>query len=108
MIGNKVQPIPHLDAPSSHGQPLPANLRHDMETSFGVDLSDVKVHVGHEATLLGAQSFSTRDEVFLAPAQEFLMRHEVMHVIQQRAVTAESSSGIAEGLVEVSQNGETE
>ncbi|PYT31502.1 MAG: hypothetical protein DMG58_12170 [Acidobacteria bacterium] len=42
----------------SAGQPIPPSLRHNMEAAFGQDFSDVRVHHGHEATILGAQSFT--------------------------------------------------
>lgn len=102
----KVQPTPQLNAPSSKGQPLPANLRHNLEAEFGVDLSALKVHVGHEATMLGAEAYSTGDNIFLAPAQEHHLPHEAAHVVQQRTGIS-NQTNIAKGLVEVEQNGQT-
>ena len=50
--GERVQPVPPQ---LSAGQPIPPSLRHNLEASFGEDFSDVRVHHGHEATILGAE-----------------------------------------------------
>lgn len=97
---NNVHLMPHSDAPSSQGNPLPANLQHNLESAHGVNLSDVKVHVGHEATLIGAKAFTQGSDIHLAPGQEQHLPHEAWHVAQQKQGRVESST-LAEGLVEV-------
>ena len=88
----------------SKGEPMSPPVRHKMESSLGADLSDVRVHLGHEATLLGATAYSTGSKIFFAPGQyqphetagEQLLAHELAHVIQQ---TNSRVSSLAPGLV---------
>ena len=89
--------VEHIDVPDdlsrqSESQPLPASLQHQFEASFGQDLSEVRVHQGHAAVLLQAESFSRGDNLFFAPGLyqphtgpgDTLIAHELAHVIQQR------------------------
>jgi hypothetical protein len=77
----------------SEGSPLPDSLRHNLETAFGADFSTVRVHEGHEATMLGAQAFTQGGHIHFAPGlyQPFseagrdLLGHELTHVVQQGA-----------------------
>ena len=97
---DKIQPIPVLNAPSQKGQPLPVNLRHNLEANHGVDLSDVKYHIGHEATMLGANAFTTGTDIHLAPGNERHLPHEAWHVVQQIQGRVKPPV-LAEGLVQV-------
>jgi hypothetical protein len=72
---------------------LPPSLKHNFEAQFGTDLSEVRVHQGHAATLKGgAQSFSTGNDIYFAPGAysphsdegRQLLGHELTHVVQQR------------------------
>jgi len=79
------------------GSPLDALLRQDMETRFGHDFSQVRVHQGaaadQSARDVGAQAYTVgRDIVFgagqFAPASgagRRLLAHELTHTIQQVA-----------------------
>jgi hypothetical protein len=72
-----------------------------MEALFGEDFSDVRVHVGPEATALGAQAFATGRELYFAPGRyrpwsrsgRRLLAHELTHVVQQRAGRVRASAG---------------
>ncbi|HEX7795000.1 MAG TPA: DUF4157 domain-containing protein [Vicinamibacterales bacterium] len=84
---------------NSHGRPLDDGTRAFFEPRFGQDLSDVRIHTGHDASrsarALGADAFTVgRDIVFgegqYAPQTESgkqLVAHELVHTIQQRAAS---------------------
>jgi hypothetical protein len=63
-----------------------------METAFGTDFSDIRVHIGHEATSLGAIAYTWGSNIHFAPGQysphtiqgQKLLGHELWHVVQQR------------------------
>lgn len=85
MFGSPVQP-------KSAGKRMPGDVSKKMESSFGEDLSDVRVHEGPEASLMGAQAYTQKNNLFFArgryaprsqPGQD-LLGHELAHVIQQR------------------------
>jgi hypothetical protein len=77
----------------SGGLPLPSEVRTKMETAFSSDFSDVRVHVGHEASSLGAIAYTWGSNIHFAPGQynphtiqgQKLLGHELWHVVQQRA-----------------------
>jgi Domain of unknown function (DUF4157) len=77
----------------SGGLPLPSEVRTKMETAFSADFSDVRVHVGHEASSLGAIAYTWGSNIHFAPGQynphtiqgQKLLGHELWHVVQQRA-----------------------
>jgi len=74
------------------GLPLPRDVQAKMETAFGADFSDVRVHIGHEATSLGAIAYTWGTNIHFAPGQynphtiqgQKLLGHELWHVVQQR------------------------
>jgi len=80
----------------SSGGPLDPTAREDMESSFGADFSDVRIHhdesAAKAALAAGARAITTgRDIVFAegyyAPATSAgkrLLAHELAHVLQQR------------------------
>lgn len=78
--------------PKAGGLPLPAEVRTKMETAFGADFSDVRVHVGREATSLGAIAYTWGTNIHFAPGQynphtlqgQKLLGHELWHVLQQK------------------------
>lgn len=77
----------------SGGLPLPDHVRAKMETAFGADFSDVRVHVGQEAAALGAIAYTWGTNIHFAPGQynpntiqgQKLLGHELWHVVQQRS-----------------------
>lgn len=74
------------------GLPLPRDVQAKMETAFSADFSDVRVHIGHEATSLGAIAYTWGTNIHFAPGQynphtiqgQKLLGHELWHVVQQR------------------------
>lgn len=103
--GDVQQLPPGLLRPSGGGRPLPDNVRTKMESFFGADFSDVRVHVGPEAPSIGALAFTMGSSLYFAPGQynpdspqgQALLGHELTHVVQQRQgrVRNPFGSGIA-------------
>jgi hypothetical protein len=91
--------------PSGLGQPLPETVQRKMEAFFGASFADVRVHVGPEASSIGALAFTHGTDLYFAPGQynpqsshgQQLLGHELTHVIQQRAgrVRNPLGSGVA-------------
>jgi len=91
--------------PKSGGWPLPRDVREKMEKALGASFSDVRIHVGPEASSIGAIAFTWGSDVHFAPGQynphtphgQFLLGHELTHVVQQRAgrVSNPFGSGVA-------------
>lgn len=79
--------------PKSGGWPLPRDVQQKMESALGASFSDVRVHIGSEASAIGAIAFTWGSDVHFAPGQynphtphgQFLLAHELAHVVQQRA-----------------------
>jgi Domain of unknown function (DUF4157) len=77
----------------SGGLPLPDDVRTKMETAFGADFSDVRVHIGREASSLGAIAYTWGSNIHFAPGQynphtlqgQKLLGHELWHVVQQKS-----------------------
>jgi GNAT superfamily N-acetyltransferase len=76
-----------------------------MEAALGTSFSDVRIHVGPEASAIGAIAFTWGSDIHFAPGQynphtphgQFLLGHELTHVVQQRAgrVANPFGSGVA-------------
>jgi ribosomal protein S18 acetylase RimI-like enzyme len=86
------------------GKPLPKAVLAKMEAAFGADFSAVRVHVGPQASRIGAVAFTTGNDLYFAPGQfqpdsvkgQQLIGHELAHVIQQRTGRVRApASGIA-------------
>jgi hypothetical protein len=79
--------------PKSGGQPIPDQVRAKMEAAFSADFSDVRVHVGQEASAIGAIAYTWGSNIHFAPGQyspntiqgQKLLGHELWHVVQQRS-----------------------
>jgi hypothetical protein len=99
-------PVPEtLNLSRGGGQALPEAVQKKMESFFGADFSDVRVHVGHEASSIGALAFTHGSNIYFAPGLynpatpqgQQLLGHELTHVVQQRAgrVRNPFGSGVA-------------
>jgi Domain of unknown function (DUF4157) len=78
------------------GCPMPGATRTFMETRFGHDFGDVRIHTDGDAAQmtkdLQAQAFTTGRDIYFQPSQyapqtssgRKLLAHELTHVIQQR------------------------
>ncbi len=87
-------------ASSGNGQPLPDNLRTELEPRYGRDFSSVRIHTdaeaGSTARSIGAQAFTAGRDIFFAEGRydatggsggsgRHLLAHELTHVVQQGA-----------------------
>jgi hypothetical protein len=91
--------------PKSGGWPLPRDVQAKMESALGASFADVRIHVGSEASSIGALAFTWGSEIHFAHGQynphtphgQFLLGHELQHVVQQRAgrVANPFGSGVA-------------
>ena len=94
--------------PKSGGLPLPSDVRAKMETAFGADFSDVRVHVGQEAPSLGALAYTWGPNIHFAPGQynphtiqgQKLLGHELWHVVQQRSGRVKNPFGCGVAVVQ--------
>jgi hypothetical protein len=87
------------------GQPLPGAVRQKMESFFGTSFADVRVHVGPQASAIGALAFTQGSNLYFAQGQynpntpqgQQILGHELTHVVQQRAgrVSNPFASGVA-------------
>lgn len=96
------------------GQPLETKTRAFMESRFGLDFSEVRIHTdieaGSAAKTLNAEAFTLGDDIFFGrgtyrpSTSDPLLAHELVHVAQQRKAAAPKSTGAksqskqAEGL----------
>jgi hypothetical protein len=98
-----------ITASQSGGQPLPADLREDMETRFGTDFQGVRLHTGEPASRLsrqiGAKGFTQGQHIFMAqgrydPASgegRRLLAHELAHTVQQGGSSGAQSQKVQRG-----------
>jgi len=94
--------------PRSGGWPLPRDVQAKMETALGAGFSDVRIHVGSEASSIGALAFTWGSEIHFAPGQysphtphgQFLLGHELQHVVQQRAGRVSNPFGTGVAVVQ--------
>jgi Domain of unknown function (DUF4157) len=94
--------------PKSGGIPLPKDVLSKMEGAFGANFSDVRVHVGSEAASIGAIAFTWGSDIHFAPGQynphtphgQFLLGHELTHVVQQRAGRVSNPFGAGVAVVQ--------
>lgn len=94
--------------PKSGGWPLPRDVQAKMEAALGANFSDVRVHVGPEASAIGAIAFTWGSDLHFAPGQynphtphgQFLLGHELTHVVQQRAGRVANPFGAGVAVVQ--------
>lgn len=89
------------------GRPLDDAVRQQMESLFGRNLEDVRIHDSHHAgelaRRLGGQAFTIGGQIFgdegdfstLTPEGMGLMAHELTHVIQQTQPAPAHHGGMA-------------
>jgi len=83
------------------GSTLDAGARSSMESAFGDQFDDVRIHTGSEADSLNrsvsAKAFTTGTDIFFSdqasPSDHNLLAHELTHVVQQRGMDSSSGSG---------------
>jgi hypothetical protein len=86
------------------GSPLDGSTRSTMESAFGTEFEDVRVHSDSESDTLNrnisAKAFTTGSDIFLrqdsSASDHNLMAHELTHVVQQRSMGS-TGGGMAVG-----------
>ncbi len=94
--------------PRGSGQPLPEPIQKKMESFFNTSFADVRVHIGHEASTIGALAFTHGTDLYFAPGQynpqssqgQQLLGHELTHVVQQRAGRVRNPLGTGVAVVQ--------
>ena len=85
------------------GTSLTPTVRQFFEPRFGADLSDVRIHTGHDAQRLAvdlnARAFTTGRHIYLGPGEHatmptHLMAHELIHTIQQGGQQTRQDAGL--------------
>ncbi|MDQ1593120.1 MAG: hypothetical protein QOG71_3747 [Pyrinomonadaceae bacterium] len=90
------------------GQPIPDQVRAKMEAAFGTDFSDVRIHVGQEASSIGAIAYTWGTNIHFAPGQysphtiqgQKLLGHELWHVVQQKSGRVSNPFGTGVAVVQ--------
>jgi GNAT superfamily N-acetyltransferase len=103
-----IEAFPVTLHPKSGGIPLPKDVLSKMEGALGASFSDVRVHVGSEAASIGAIAFTWGSDIHFAPGQynphtphgQFLLGHELTHVVQQRAGRVSNPFGAGVAVVQ--------
>jgi len=102
---NNVPPIVKSVLHDNSGQPLDSATREYMESTFGQDLSQVRVHTGAKAAesaeAVNALAYTAGQDVVFGRGQfapqtnegRQLLAHELVHTIQQRDASVSSASG---------------
>ncbi len=112
--GGEVDPsiTTQIQAARGSGRPLDEPVRSSMESGFGADFSNVRVHTGGQADTLNrslnARAFTTGQDVFFrqgeynpgSSAGQKLLAHELTHTVQQGAapLQRQESRGIGEAI----------
>ena len=94
--------------PTGSGQLLPEPVQKKMEAFFNTSFADVRVHVGNEASSIGALAFTHGSDLYFAPGQynpqltqgQRLLGHELTHVLQQRAGRVRNPLGLRIAVVQ--------
>jgi hypothetical protein len=91
-----------LQATKGKGHPLDGGTRNAMESGFGTDFSQVRIHTGSDAVNLnrdlGAQAFTYGEDIYFDEGKyqpgtqsgDHLLAHELTHTIQQGAVSGKT------------------
>jgi len=82
-----------IDSMRGSGNGLDSAFREKMESGFGHDFSDVRIHQDSQSDVLNrqmtAKAFTTGSDIFLrsdaSTSDSHLMAHELSHVVQQRS-----------------------
>ena len=94
--------------PHGSGQPLPEPIQKKMESFFNTSFAEVRIHVGPEASSIGALAFTHGTDLYFSPGQynpqstpgQQLLGHELTHVVQQRAGRVRNPLGAGVAVVQ--------
>jgi hypothetical protein len=97
-----------IQSEKGYGEAISSEIRHEMESSFKRELGDVRLHTSPEADLLakqlGAKAFTTGNDIFFRNgayqpstlAGKKLMKHELIHTVQQSQASDSQPSRISQ------------
>ncbi|MBB6735616.1 DUF4157 domain-containing protein [Cohnella sp. CBP 2801] len=97
-----------LQRKSPGSNQLPAEVQAKMESAFGADFSDVKIHANSSAANnVGALAYAQGNEIHFAPGQynphsqrgQQMIGHELTHVIQQKAGRVAPTGRVGSGAL---------
>ncbi|PWK11536.1 DUF4157 domain-containing protein [Tumebacillus permanentifrigoris] len=82
---------------------MPENVQAKMESAFQTDFSDVNIHVGSEASDVGAHAYAQGNDIHFAQGKfdpqtqsgQELLGHELAHVVQQRQGRVQPNTEVA-------------
>ncbi|WP_309120032.1 DUF4157 domain-containing protein [Paenibacillus sp.] len=82
---------------------IPEPVLQKMEASFGASFEGVNIHVGGEASEVGALAYTQGSDIHFAPGQyrpdtksgQELLGHELAHVVQQREGRVQPTAEVA-------------
>jgi len=84
-----------IQSSRGNGSALDSGIQAKMESGFGSDFSDVRVHHDADSNTLNrrltSHAFTTGSDIFLrsdaSPSDDHLIAHELTHVVQQRSMS---------------------
>src|SRR3990167_736551 len=97
-----------LSSSKGSGSPISGGVKQEMESGFGADFSDVKIHTDDRAASMskeiGAQAFTNKGDIYFNqgkfnPATQqgkTLLAHELTHTIQQGAAGEKKEQSAAD------------
>lgn len=105
-----------INSARGSGSTLDDGLKSKMESGFGTDFSDVKIHRDAEADSLNrsitAKAFTTGNDIFLrndvTPSDQHTIAHELTHVVQQRSGAINNGPGMTVGAADHSSEAEAD
>lgn len=64
---------------------IPGQIKQSFEQRSGFSFDDVRVHYGSQKPKeVGALAYTQGNQVYVGPGQEKHLRHELVHVVQQK------------------------
>lgn len=107
MMSNQISADPVDRSGRTMDEVLSKELNDRMCTLFRTDFSEVRIHIGIQAQLLGAKAFTHGNDIYFAPGTcqpetregRRLLAHELTHVVQQRAGRVNKIPGLGLQMV---------
>jgi Domain of unknown function (DUF4157) len=88
----KADPVQRKTGSGGGANKMPEGVQAKMEAAFNTDFSDVNIHVGNQASDVGALAYAQGNDIHFAQGKfdpntrsgQELLGHELAHVVQQR------------------------
>ncbi|MCC7366414.1 MAG: DUF4157 domain-containing protein [Dehalococcoidia bacterium] len=105
-----------INSARGSGSTLDDGVRSQMESGFGADFSDVRIHRDAEADSLNrsitAKAFTTGSDIFfrgdVSESDHHTLAHELTHVVQQRSGAVNTGPGMSVGAADHSSEAEAD